>query len=294
MSKPDWNQLQAFLETAERGSLSAAARALGLTQPTLSRQVKALEASLGVMLFERVGKSLALTETGMELLESAKKMGHAADDLSLAATGRSNAPEGLVSISASDGIAAFILPPIIRKLRQEAPGIRIDVVTSNHLSDLRRREADIAIRHVRPEDPELIGKLIRDASASFYATKSWVQKHGHPKTAEDAIDADFIGFDRELRFLQYLQQLGLKVSERNFPVISENSITSWSLMRQGLGIGVMMDDIVGDDPDLVRILEDVPSVQFPIWLVTHRELKTARRIRVVYDILAEGLAKPSG
>lgn len=289
MDRIDWNQLRGFLKTAETGSLSAAARALGLTQPTLSRQVAALEESLNVTLFERVGKTLILTETGMDLLEHAKAMGKAADDMGLVAAGRSDAPEGLVSISASDGIATFILPSILTRIRVEAPGIRTEIVTSNTLSDLRRREADIAIRHVRPEDPELIGKLIREASASFYASEGWVQRNGHPRTAEDALDAEFVGFDRQMRFVEYLRNLGLKVDERNFPVIAENSVTSWALMRAGLGIGVMMDDVADAQSGIVRILEDVPAITFPIWLVTHRELRTAKRIRVVFDILAEAL-----
>ncbi|MEL6920220.1 MAG: LysR family transcriptional regulator [Pseudomonadota bacterium] len=285
----DWNQLRGFLKTAETGSLSAAARALGLTQPTLSRQVAALERSLGVTLFERMGKTLVLTETGMDLAERAKAMGQAADEVALAASGRSQSPEGLVSISASDGIAAFILPKVLRRVRQEAPGICVDVVTSNALSDLRRREADIAIRHVRPDDPELIGMMIREATASFYASTDWVHRNGHPRSAEDAEDVDFVGFDRELRFIAYLRDLGLNLSERNFPLMSENSVTSWALMQAGLGIGVMMDDVARDVPGIVRVLEDVPQIKFPIWLVTHKELRTAKRIRVVFDILADGL-----
>ncbi|MEN0001721.1 MAG: substrate-binding domain-containing protein [Pseudomonadota bacterium] len=157
------------------------------------------------------------------------------------------------------------------------------------MSDLRRREADIAIRHVRPEDPELIGKLLREASGSFYASKQWVQENGHPRSAKDARDKDFIGFDRDFRFLPYFHDLGLDLGESSFPLMSENSVTSWALMRQGLGISVMMDDIARTEPDLVRVLDEVPSIRFPIWLVTHRELRTARRIRVVYDILAESL-----
>lgn len=286
----DWNQLRGFLKTAETGSLSAAARALGLTQPTLSRQVAALEERLGVTLFERVGKSLELTSTGLDLLEHARAMGAAAEELSLVATGRSQSVEGAVSISASDGLATFILPPVIGDIRRKAPRVRIDVVVSNSLSDLRRREADIAIRHLRPSEPDLFGRLIRDATASFYASADWVARNGHPRTAKDAETAQFIGFDREMRFLDYLNGMGLQLTERNFPVLCENSVASWAMMQHGLGITVTMDDVAASMPGIVRVLEEVEPVTFPIWLVTHRELQTAKRIRVVFDALAEGLS----
>ncbi|MEM8539735.1 MAG: LysR family transcriptional regulator [Pseudomonadota bacterium] len=291
MSEFDWNQTRGFLTTAETGSLSAAARKLGLTQPTLSRQVAALEEELDVTLFERVGKKLELTETGLELLEHAKKMGAAADSIALSATGRSQTVDGLVSISASDGIAANLVPPILERLRNEAPQIQIEIVASNELSDLRRREADIAIRHVRPEEPELIAKLVREAKASFYASRDWVSRNGLPQKPEDAVGKDFIGFDRDERYKDHLEALGLPVANINFPLMSENSIVVWEMVKRGLGISVMMDDIARQDPDMVPILQDLPPIAFPIWLVTHRELHTSRRFRIVFDVLAEELAK---
>ena len=156
----------------------------------------ALEQQLGVTLFERVGKRMVLTATGQALLAQARAMGAAADALALMATGRSQAVEGVVSVSASDAVAAHILPRAVARLRQQAPGIVIEVVTTNQLSDLLRREADIAIRHVAPDQPDLIGRLIRHATAGFYASSAWVAAHGHPRTAADAAHCDFIGADR--------------------------------------------------------------------------------------------------
>ncbi|MDP2074123.1 LysR family transcriptional regulator [Hydrogenophaga sp.] len=290
MNQLDWNQLKAFLETADTGSLSAAARKLGLTQPTLSRQVAAIERQMGVTLFERVGKSMSLTPTGIELLEHARAMGAAAEALSLAATGRSQAVGGVVSVSATDAVAAHLLPPMVRRLREQEPGIAIEVISSNALSDLLRREADIAIRHVKPEQPDLIARLIREASASFYASEDWVRIHGHPRNAEDAAHLAFVGADRSGQYLAYLRQHGLPLSEANFSCYAEHSVASWSLVRQGMGIGAMMDEIARETPGVVRVLDDVPRVHFPIWLVSHRELRTSRRIRVVFEALAQGLA----
>ncbi len=289
MNELDWNQLKAFLATAEAGSLSAAARKLGLTQPTLSRQVAAIEKAMGVTLFERVGKAMALTTTGLDLLEHARAMGTAAEALTLAATGRSQAVGGVVSVSATDGVAAYLLPPLVRKLRDQDPGIAVEVIASNALSDLLRREADIAIRHVKPEQPELIGRLIREASAHFYASEDWVKTHGHPRCAADAANLPFVGFERNGQYLAYLQQHGLPVTQANFSCHAEHSVANWALVRHGMGIGAMMDDIARQMPGVVRVLDDLPPVMFPIWLVSHRELRTSRRIRVVFEALADGL-----
>jgi DNA-binding transcriptional LysR family regulator len=290
MTEPDWNHLRAFLETAETGSLSAAARKLGQTQPTLSRNVAAIERSLGVTLFERTGPAMALTDAGHRLLESARAMGAAARDIAVAASGQSQAVEGLVSVSASDAVATWLLPPVLRRLREIAPGITMEIVTSNMLSDLRHREADIAVRHVRPTQPDLIGRLLYDASAGFYASRAWVAQHGHPRTPAQALGLDFIGVDRQGRYLEQLSQHGLPLLPQQFRVLSENSVTSWMLVQQGLGIGVMMDEIAQQTPGVVRVLDEVPAVRFPVWLVTHRELRTARRIRIVFDALAQALA----
>ena len=290
MDNLDWNQLKAFLETADTGSLSAAARKLGLTQPTLSRQVAAIEQRMGVTLFERVGKAMALTPTGLDLLEHARAMGAAAEALSLAATGRSQAVGGVVSVSATDVVAAHLLPPLVRQLREAEPGITLEVISSNALSDLLRREADIAIRHVKPEQPELIARLIREAAANFYASEDWVKAHGHPRHAAEVAHLPFVGSDRSGQFLAYLRQHGLPLTEANFSCYADHSMAHWALVRHGLGIGAMMEEVARDTPGIVRVLDDVPPVRFPVWLVTHRELRTSRRIRVVFEALAQGLA----
>ena len=290
----DWNHLRAFLETAQSGTLAAAARRLGSSPPTLGRQVAALERQLGVTLFERAGRSVRLTDAGLALLDHARVMGAAADELALAATGQSQAIEGVVAVSASDAVAAWLLPPILAQLRETAPGIVVEVVASDALSDLRRREADIAIRHVRPEQPDLIGRHLGEATAGFYASAAWVAAHGHPHTAEQALAHRFVGADRGGRLLAHLRAHGLPLSEAQVAVMTENSVVAWQLVQQGLGIGVMMDAIAERTPGVVRVLDGVPPVRFPVWLVTHRELRTARRIRVVFDALAHALAREPG
>lgn len=286
----DWNQARAFLVTAEEGSLSAAARALGLTQPTLGRQVAALEEELGVILFDRVGRSLSLTQSGLELLDHVRTMGEAAGRVSVTASGQSQAIEGQVCITASDAMSAYFLPPVLKHIREIAPAIEIEVVASNALRDLRRREADIAIRHVRPEHPDLIAKLIRETSARLYASAAYLDAHGRPTCANDLSDAAFIGFEQSGRLLAGLNGRGMSLTKRNFKLVTDSGVAGWEMVKQGLGIGVMVEEIAAMTPEVECVLPELDPFQVPIWLATHRELHSSRRIRLVFDLLAEALA----
>jgi DNA-binding transcriptional LysR family regulator len=286
----DWNRARAFLVTAEEGSLSAAARALGLAQPTLGRQVDALEEELGVVLFERAGRGLTLTPSGLELLDHVRAMGEAANRMSLSAAGQSQSIEGKVVIAASEVYAAFLLPPILTKLRQAQPGIEVEIVVSTKASDLLRREADIAIRNFRPSEPDLVARKIRDVPARLYATPAYLDSLNNPQLPYDLRQADFISIDGSGMFLKGLNAMGFHLTERNFPILTENYLVMWELVKHGLGIGIL-DGAIGDaEPRVTRVLPDLAPLMFPIWLVAHRELNTSRRIRLVFDLLAKELA----
>jgi DNA-binding transcriptional LysR family regulator len=287
--KFDWNRARAFLVTAEEGSLSAAARALGMAQPTLGRQVDALEQELGVVLFQRVGRGLTLTPSGLELLEHVRAMGAAASRVSLTSFGQSQSIEGTVCISASEIYAAILLPPIIAKLRAAEPVIRIEIVASSKPSDLRRREADIAIRNFRPTEPDLVARKIRDVPARLYATPAYLDRIGNPAVPYDLRDADFISLDKSGSFLKGLNRLGLNLTERNFPIFTEDYNVMWAMVKHGLGIGILDGNIGDAEPLLRRVLPKLEPLMFPIWLVAHRELNTSRRIRMVFDLLAAEL-----
>ncbi len=288
--KFDWNRARAFLVTAEEGSLSAAARALDMTQPTLGRQVTALEQELGVALFERVGRGLVLTPGGLELVNHVRAMGDAANRVSLTASGQSQNIEGSICITASEVHAAFLLPPIIAKLRQAEPGINVEIIASNTASDLRRREADIAIRSFQPTQAELIARKIKDVPARLYATPGYLESIDSPTCSEDLKRADFIDFDSTDRLLNGLNALGLNLTRRNFPIQTENHLVQWELVKLGLGIGIMPADIGDAEPLVQQALPELEPITFPIWLTTHRELKTSRRVRLVFDLLATELA----
>ncbi|WP_417494291.1 LysR family transcriptional regulator [Maricaulis sp.] len=288
----DWNQIRAFLATVEEGSFSAAARALGQTQPTLSRQISALEDALGITLFERGHRAMVLTEPGRALLEPVRAMAEAATRISLTASGQSSQIAGRVTLTATDSMAMHVLPPVLLKLRQLAPEIELDIIASNDVRDLTRREADISIRHARPEQGELIGRLLCQTRACLYASPDFLDRHGRPKSAADLARYDFIGFDRDERFLAALQGIGLPLTEGNFKLHTASGPVMNELIRNGLGIGVLTEEFAALNPGLERVLPGLPVIEVPVWLVTHRELHTSRRIRLVFDLLAQELARP--
>ena len=290
MKAPDWNHIRGFHATALAGSLSAAARQLGLTQPTLSRQVLALEAELGVTLFERRGRKLVLTQTGRELLDHIRIMGDAADTLVLAATGRAQEIGGRVCISATDTCAAYVLPEIVARIRSEAPQITIAIVASNEISDLHRGEADIAIRHVRPDRPGLVGRHICDTDARFYASEAWVARNGLPKGLADLASAGLMGFD-DPRFAGFLREIGIPIATEDFRIVSESAVVIWEMVKRGMGVAVMMREVAERTPGVVNLLPDMPPIPVPIWLVTHQELESSPRVRLVQTIMAEELAR---
>ena len=285
----DWNRARAFLVTAEEGSLSAAARALNMTQPTLGRQVAALEQELDVSLFERAGRGLELTPAGLSLLEHVRDMGDAAIQFSLGASGRSESLEGSVCISATEATAAFQLPRIIQKLRHQEPGIEIELIASNSTSDLKRREADIAIRAFQPTQPDLIVRKLKSMPVRLYATRSYLESLEDTEKIGDFSQAAFIGFDRSDQYLNGLNERGLNLTQQNFPVITENHLVHWEMVKQGIGIGIMPEDIGDSESGLVRAKADFEPILIDMWLVAHRELKTSRRIRVVFDFLFDEL-----
>ncbi|WP_291361521.1 LysR family transcriptional regulator [Devosia sp.] len=293
--KFDWNRARAFLVTAEEGSLSAAARALGMTQPTLGRQVDALEEELGVVLFERAGRGLVLTPSGLELLDQVRRMGEAATGVSLTASGQTQSVEGSIRITASEIEALTLLPPIIAKLRREAPGINIEVLGSNVAADLRRREADIAIRSFRPTEPELIAKKIRESTARLFASSDYLDRLGRPVTLEKVNGADFIGYEPPDTFVHSLNEMvGLSVSRTNLKVISPSTAMHWELVKLGVGLSVIPDRLGDAERGVERVLDGVAKpLVFPTWLTTHRELNTSRRVRFVFDFLADELAVPA-
>lgn len=286
----DWNQVRAFLVTADEGSYSAAARALRVAQPTIGRQVGALERSLKVTLFERAGRGVTLTPTGLELVEHVRRMSEAAAQVSRIAAGQATSIEGPLCISASELVASFLLPPLVAKLRARHPGLELEVVASNAAQDLRTREADLAVRNFQPTEPDLIARTLGERVAYLYASTKYLRTLGPRVTRATLARATFIGFDHADTLRQGLNAaLGLSLEPGNFPLLSASQHVQWALVREGAGIGLMMSEVGDAEPSVQRVMKELPGLPVPMWLVTHRDVKTSRRVRVVADLLAEGL-----
>ncbi len=290
----DWNHVRAFLVTAEEGSLSAAARALAITQPTLSRQVSALEQEMGVTLFERVGKGMALTAGGEQLLEHAREMGEAATALSLAASGQSQCLEGRVTVSASEIDALLRLPAIVTQLQLLEPGIQIEIIATNESSDLKRREADIALRSYRPTQGDLIAKKVCEERVWFYGSREYLAQLSAHEPEQFFTALKIIGFDQTEQLLSVVQQAGWPVDKRNIGLVSHSHMVHWQLVKAGAGVSLFPEQIGREESDIEIVRPELgPPVTVPLWLVCHRELRTSPRVRRVFEILADALATDS-
>lgn len=287
----DWDALQTFLAAADAGSLSGAARARGISQPTAGRHVEALESQLDVRLFARTARGLILTETGMDLLEYAERMGAAASRLALAAEGRAETLAGVVRVTASEIVATYTLPPILVELREREPEIEIELVASNATENLLEREADIAIRMYRPTQTDVITRSVGETPIGVYAAHTYIARRGCPVHAEDLLDHDVVGYDRDDTTIRGFREAGVEVTRRFFPIRTDDQVLAWHLTLEGYGIGFMQVRVGDADPRVKRILDDLPLPSLPMWLTAHSELKSNRRIRRVYDFLADSLSQ---
>jgi len=287
----DWNQVRTFLATVEEGSFSGAARALKSTQPTVSRQISDLESALGITLFERSVRGPTLTEAGRDLLGHVRAMGEAATLISMAAEGHSLDVSGEVTITAPDLLSAAVLPMVLAPLRQMSPGIRLRIVSSNDLQNLLQRESDIAIRHVRPEQPELTARHVGDFRANLYASNDYLERAGRPRTPREVADHDFVGTPDPVRLLAPLQNQGIPLRPENFVMTSDSGVVVWELLKAGYGISMLPEVLCEAELNLEKVLPSLHSLEFPIWLVAHRELQTSKRIRIVFDHLVRELGE---
>ncbi len=286
----DWNRTRAFLATAELGSLSAAAHSLNVTQPTLSRQVSALEHELGVALFERSAQKLTLTRSGIELLHIAREMGDVAHKFSMVASGQSEDLNGVVALSVCQLDAMYRLPPILAKLRRVEPKLSIDLVVTNQVSDLKRRDADIALRSAQPTQPSLIAKKLGDERVSLYGTRAYLTPFIEAQSIEDVPELQIIGFGNNGPIMTQFSHHGWSLNEDNFKLSTDFQPAQLALCKQHLGVMYLPEDIAAQEPQLMRAPDGLfPTMQLPLWLVCHEELKTNRRVRRVFDLLAAEL-----
>jgi DNA-binding transcriptional LysR family regulator len=288
MDLPDWTLIRSFLAVAEAGSLSAAARATGVSQPTLGRHIQAIEAGLQVPLFTRTAQGQTLTDAGRALLPAARAMQAAAAELALTAKGHAIGIEGTVRITASRVVSHTILPPILARLRAEEPGIQIDLVPSDATENLLFGEADIALRMYRPTQADLVARHIGDLPLGLYAAKTYLDRKGRPATPEDLAQHDFVGQDRMDQIIRVMARLGMDVTRSFFPVRCDDPLTYVGLVRAGCGLGGILCRLGDADPGLERVdvIPDLPSL--PVWLTAAPRLRQSPRLRRVWDALAAG------
>lgn len=287
----DWRLVRSFLAALDQGSLLAAARVLSASQPTIGRHIAELEAQLGVLLFERTGRGLLPTATALQLAESARAMDNAANELARNVSGLEPGISGTVRITASQPVACFVLPPILAQMRLALPDIQVELVASNAVSNLLRREADIALRMVQPDQASLVVKRIAKVTLGTYAHRDYLRRRGTPKQPQDLLNHELVGSDRDEAILKGMAGFGLPVTREAFAFRCDDLIAYWEAVRAGLGIGFIADYLAATDRNVVAVLPMIKVPPIPIWLTVHREIRTSRRIRAVYDFLSQTVPK---
>ena len=286
----DWSLVRSVLAALDHGTLLGAARHLKTSQPTLGRHIAELESQLGVVLFERTGRGLVPTATGLQLAESARGMEAGALQLERTLSGVQTQSSGTVRMTASVPVAVFLMPPVLAAMRQALPEIQVELVSSNQVSNLLRREADIALRMVRPDQSTLIARKIGSVSLGAYAHRSYLARSRPLRQASDLLQHELIGSDADPAILQGFAAMGYPVTRAAFALRSDDLIVQWQAVRAGMGVGFCADYMARGDADVVEVLPGqlkIPSL--PMWLAVHREIRTNARIRRVYDYLASAL-----
>jgi DNA-binding transcriptional LysR family regulator len=286
---PSWDELRTFVEVAHDGSLSGAARRLGLTQPTVGRHIDALEEALGLTLFTRSPRGLTPSPAALALAPHVETMAAAAAALARAASGEAAADHGAVRVTASEVIGCEVLPPILAAFRAEHPGIAIELALTNRNEDLARRDADIAVRMVRPTQSGLVARRIGAARIFLYAHRHYLARFGEPRSLADLPNHCLIGFDRDNRSFRSVGEFPRRLTREDFGLRTDSDLAQLAALRAGVGVGGCQENIARRVPELVPVLTSAVQFSLDVWLVMHEDLKATRRVRLLFDRLALGL-----
>jgi DNA-binding transcriptional LysR family regulator len=287
--EPDWSLWRSFSAVVKHGSLSAAARELGLSQPTLGRHIEALELVLDLSLFERTLSGLKANEAALRLYEPVAAAETALAQAAILAQGAQAEFSGTVRITASTVVSNYVLPALLLPIRERYPAIAIETVPSDSPENLLLREADIAIRMFRPTQLELVTKKLGDIPIMACAHEDYLARRGTPRSATDLNGHDIIGLDRSDLMLSHAKSIGLPLRREQFVLRTDSQTQMWELLRAGLGVGFAQKFLIERTPGMVALPFDLAIPPLPVWLTTHKELFTSHRIRAIYDALAEGL-----
>ena len=284
-----WELYRSFLGVLREGSLSGAARALGITQPTVGRHVAALESALGVALFTRSQVGLMPTEVALALQGHAEAMESTAASLERAATSQGEGLRGVVRISASEVIGVEVLPPIVARLREAHPALKVELVLTNRVQDLLRREADIAVRMVRPKQEQLVARRVGQIELGFHAQKDYLVRHGTPRKLEDLAAHAVIGYDQPSAFVRNAGKALPGYGRDAFSLRTDSDLAELALIRAGAGIGICQAGLARRDAALVRLMPRAFSMKLETWITMHEDLRNSPRCRVAFDALVDGL-----
>ncbi len=285
----DWRLVRSFLAVLDAGSLMGAARRVGAQQPTLSRHVAELEAQLGVPLFERTGRGVVPTVAALAIADAARQMQSGAQQLAQELVRSRDEPTGTVRITASEVAACYLLPPVLAALREQEPGIQIELVATDEVKNLLRREADIAVRMVRPAQGSLIAKKIADIPLCACAHASYLQRAGTPRRPADLLAHQLIGFDHDETLVRGFAALGVPITREHFALRTDHHLAYGRLVAAGVGIGFVAKYNLRYWPGVQPLLPTLKIPPLPCWLAVHREIRGSRLVRRVYDFLAQAL-----
>jgi len=285
----DWRLIRSFLAALEAGSLLGAARTLNTSQPTVGRHIAELESQLGLVLFERTGRGLVPTANALQLADAARAMEAGALQLARSVSGAQARVSGTVRITASQPVACYLMPPVLAEMRRALPEIQVALEASNAVSNLLRREADIALRMVRPNQATLVAKKIGMVTLGAYASRDYLVRHSAPRQPMDLFDHELIGYDKVDDIVRGFRAYSQAVTHEAFALRSDDLIVHWQAVRAGLGIGFIANYLAQTDVTVQRVLPTMVLPALPMWLTVHREIRTNQRIRAVYDFLAKAL-----
>ncbi|KVN36749.1 LysR family transcriptional regulator [Burkholderia pyrrocinia] len=285
----NWEHYRTFLAVLDEGSLSGAARALGATQPTVGRHVAALETAFGQPLFTRSPSGLLPTEAALALCGHAEALRSAAAAFERAAASHGSGVSGVVRISASDVIGVEVLPPILTRLRRDHPELVVELVPTDRIQDVLKREADIAVRMAPPAQDALVARRIGNIELGMYARDDYVAEHGAPATLAELARHALIGFDTVTPFLRAASRALPAWNRDAFALRTDSNLAQLALIRAGYGIGICQAALAKHDARLVRVLPDEITLPLETWVVMHEDLRNNPRCRAAFDALVRGL-----
>lgn len=284
-----WELYRSYLSVLKEGSLSGAARALGVAQPTVGRHVAALEKALGLALFTRSQLGLIPTEAALELQAHAEAMNASAAALKRAAESQGEGVKGTVRVTASEVVGVELLPPLIAQLQREHPLLKVELMITNKVQDLLRREADIAVRMTQPKQDLLVARRVGQVELGLHAHKAYLRGRGVPASLAELADHALIGFDEETPFIRSARKAFPTWRREAFALRSDSDLAQLALIRAGAGIGICQVALARRDPQLVRVLPRVATLHLETWLTMHEGLRNSPRCRVTFDALLRGL-----